>query len=111
MAAGEEIGAGMTGEVAEEWTLVGWLFSGSAGDLEASEVRALVPLYLGLVRALETPESGERDERNSLVGIFSRMLSVRRAVTLHQARHGAAFGIGSGRRKETDMEVRTSKTA
>lgn len=50
MAAGEEIGAGMTGEVDEGWILVGWLFSGSAGDLEASEARALVPLYLGLVR-------------------------------------------------------------
>lgn len=108
MAAGEEIGAGMTGEVAEEWALVGWLFSGSAGDLEASEgpgVGAAVP-RAGRA-ALETPEGSERDERNYLAWIFSPMLSVRRAVTLHQAHHGAAFGIGSGRGKETDRYVPT----
>jgi hypothetical protein len=62
MAAGEEMGAGMAGEGAAERTSVGWLFSGSAGDLEASEARALVPLYLGLVRALETPKGSETRE-------------------------------------------------
>lgn len=75
--------------------------------MEASEARALVPLCLGLVGALETPEGSERDERNYLAWIFSPMLSVRRAVTLHQAHHGAAFGIGSGRGKETDRYVPT----
>jgi hypothetical protein len=102
MAAGEEIGAGMTRwRRAAEWTLVGWLFSGSAGDLEVSEapgVGASVP------RAGQGAgdSEGQRDERTYLAWIFSPMLSVRRpAVTLHQAHHGVAFGIGSGRRKET----------
>jgi len=63
MAAGEEIGAGMTEEGAARVDLGGMaIFGGSASDLEANEARALVPLYLGLVRALETPKGSETRE-------------------------------------------------
>lgn len=102
MAAGEEIGAGMTGEVDEGGSWWGGYFRGRRATWKLARPGRWRRCTSGWSGALETPEGRERDEENNLAWIFScPMLSVRRAVTLHQTHHGAAFGIGSGRRKET----------